>query len=159
MLLKLGCQLGQGYAIARPMPADQVVPWLEGWKTHEIWQNTVKLSRDDHALLFAAVEHRAWVSKLIHYLEGDLSIPPNLDKHQCQFGLWLDGHGMRRYADKPQLQQIISVHDAIHQFADMLVAKKWDHNDERLIEEIGLLKTNQKTLLALLNDLQQQKKS
>jgi diguanylate cyclase (GGDEF)-like protein/hemerythrin-like metal-binding protein/PAS domain S-box-containing protein len=158
MLLKLGCLLGQGYAIARPMPADQVLSWLEKWKPHETWQNTKKLSRDDHALLFAAVEHRAWVSKLIHYLDGDLSIPPNLDKHQCQFGLWLDGHGKRRYADTPYLQQIIAVHDAIHQFADMLVAKKWDHRDEQLVEEIGLLKANRETLLSLLNDLLQQKK-
>jgi diguanylate cyclase (GGDEF)-like protein/PAS domain S-box-containing protein len=155
MLLKLGCQLGQGYAIAKPMPADRVLPWMERWKTHEIWRNTKKLSRDDHALLFAAVEHRAWVSKLIHYLEGDLSIPPNLDRHQCQFGLWLDRHGKSRYDNKPQLQQIISVHEAIHQFADMLVAKKWDYRDERLVEEIELLKSNRDTLLVLLDDLLQ----
>jgi len=31
-LLKLGCELGQGYAIARPMPANIVPEWLEEWK-------------------------------------------------------------------------------------------------------------------------------
>jgi hypothetical protein len=37
----------------------------------------------------------------------------------------------------------------------MLVAKKWDYRDERLVEEIELLKTNRDTLLVLLDDLLQ----
>lgn len=31
-LLRLGCELGQGYAIARPMPADVIPEWLKEWK-------------------------------------------------------------------------------------------------------------------------------
>lgn len=31
MLLELGCRLGQGFSIARPMPATAVVPWLAQW--------------------------------------------------------------------------------------------------------------------------------
>ena len=31
-LLKLGCELGQGYAIARPMPASIIPEWLDEWK-------------------------------------------------------------------------------------------------------------------------------
>jgi len=30
-LLALGCDLGQGYAIARPMPADELPIWVEQW--------------------------------------------------------------------------------------------------------------------------------
>lgn len=30
-LLKLGCELGQGYAIARPMPAEVIPVWLHEW--------------------------------------------------------------------------------------------------------------------------------
>ncbi|MGM0629672.1 MAG: EAL domain-containing protein [Pseudomonadota bacterium] len=36
-LLELGCILGQGYGIARPMPAEEVLPWLESWKCPEGW--------------------------------------------------------------------------------------------------------------------------
>jgi EAL domain-containing protein (putative c-di-GMP-specific phosphodiesterase class I) len=32
-LLKLGCDLAQGYGIARPMPADKVSTWLMHWRT------------------------------------------------------------------------------------------------------------------------------
>lgn len=35
-LLELGCELGQGYAIARPMPNDELSAWLQQWS--EKWQ-------------------------------------------------------------------------------------------------------------------------
>lgn len=38
-LLQLGCQLGQGFDIARPMPADQLVDWIENWKCYDSWRN------------------------------------------------------------------------------------------------------------------------
>ncbi len=31
-LLKMGCETGQGYGIARPMPADELPKWLEIWR-------------------------------------------------------------------------------------------------------------------------------
>ncbi len=37
MLLQLGCELAQGYGIARPMPADQLPPWVAGWQPDEAW--------------------------------------------------------------------------------------------------------------------------
>jgi diguanylate cyclase len=33
MLLDLGCRMGQGYSIARPMPGADVLPWLAHWDT------------------------------------------------------------------------------------------------------------------------------
>lgn len=37
MLLKLGCEHAQGYAIARPMPANEFVQWLHDWKPPALW--------------------------------------------------------------------------------------------------------------------------
>lgn len=31
-LLELGCELAQGFGIAKPMPAERVPEWIEGWK-------------------------------------------------------------------------------------------------------------------------------
>jgi diguanylate cyclase (GGDEF)-like protein/PAS domain S-box-containing protein len=36
-LLALGCELGQGYAIARPMPAELVPDWLASWRVPIDW--------------------------------------------------------------------------------------------------------------------------
>jgi EAL domain-containing protein (putative c-di-GMP-specific phosphodiesterase class I) len=37
-LLKLGCQLAQGYGIARPMPAIDIPKWVSNWKADDSWQ-------------------------------------------------------------------------------------------------------------------------
>ncbi len=31
-LLAMGCELAQGYGIARPMPAEQMLPWVRAWE-------------------------------------------------------------------------------------------------------------------------------
>jgi diguanylate cyclase (GGDEF)-like protein/PAS domain S-box-containing protein len=37
-LLELGCHLAQGYAIARPMPGEQLLEWLDGWQSFASWR-------------------------------------------------------------------------------------------------------------------------
>jgi len=41
-LLDLGCDIAQGYGIARPMPADRVIPWIEAWMAPAPWLNRAK---------------------------------------------------------------------------------------------------------------------
>jgi EAL domain-containing protein (putative c-di-GMP-specific phosphodiesterase class I) len=36
-LLQLGCEFAQGYAIARPMPADDIPKWVSNWKADDSW--------------------------------------------------------------------------------------------------------------------------
>jgi diguanylate cyclase (GGDEF)-like protein/PAS domain S-box-containing protein len=36
-LIRLGCQLAQGYCIARPMPANQLPAWVASWKPDQAW--------------------------------------------------------------------------------------------------------------------------
>jgi EAL domain-containing protein (putative c-di-GMP-specific phosphodiesterase class I) len=33
----LGCDCAQGYGIARPMPASQLMGWLDQWKHQPSW--------------------------------------------------------------------------------------------------------------------------
>ena len=39
MLLQLGCELAQGYGIARPMPADELPAWIKQWKPDPMWSD------------------------------------------------------------------------------------------------------------------------
>ncbi len=36
-LLKLGCELAQGYGIARPMSAGDIPQWMSNWKADDAW--------------------------------------------------------------------------------------------------------------------------
>ncbi len=40
MLLSLGCNLAQGYGIARPMRAEDFPLWMSTWKTYDRWKET-----------------------------------------------------------------------------------------------------------------------
>ena len=37
-LLQLGCELAQGYGIARPMPASDIAAWIRDWATDVGWK-------------------------------------------------------------------------------------------------------------------------
>jgi len=44
MLLELGCELAQGYGIARPMPPDELPGWIKQWKPDPMWSDVQRVS-------------------------------------------------------------------------------------------------------------------
>ena len=40
MLISLGCELAQGYGVARPMPADKLPGWTSSWVPDPLWTAT-----------------------------------------------------------------------------------------------------------------------
>ena len=46
VLLHHGCELGQGYGIAHPMPADQLITWMKTWRPDPAWINQPKNEND-----------------------------------------------------------------------------------------------------------------
>ncbi|MNN82541.1 Oxygen sensor protein DosP [compost metagenome] len=38
LLLRLGCEVAQGYFIARPMPPEQIPGWVQGFIPPSQWQ-------------------------------------------------------------------------------------------------------------------------
>jgi diguanylate cyclase (GGDEF)-like protein len=43
MLVQLGCELAQGYGIARPMPADELPAWIKNWKPDPAWRDVASI--------------------------------------------------------------------------------------------------------------------
>ncbi|MBV1952283.1 MAG: EAL domain-containing protein [Cycloclasticus sp.] len=37
VLLQLGCEIAQGFTIAKPMPAADIPTWIDGWQPYESW--------------------------------------------------------------------------------------------------------------------------
>jgi hypothetical protein len=124
ILLQLGCNLVQGYAIARPMPAAAIPDWLATWRPDPSWLDQTPISRDDLPILFTWVEHRAWVAKVVGFIQGERNTPPPLQHQQCRFGLWL-GHDARLRKDNHYtIKALEPLHIEIHALASELIALK-----------------------------------
>jgi diguanylate cyclase (GGDEF)-like protein/PAS domain S-box-containing protein len=157
MLLQLGCELAQGYGIAHPMPAHAVPGWLAAWRPDSRWVDRPAVSRNDLPILFAGVEHRAWVAAIENHLQGQRDAPPPLEAHQCRFGAWLEAeslvcHGMRQFA----LAVIATLHQQAHLLAvELLELHARGQNRQalaRLAELRALRNRLQKHLGGLLQD-------
>jgi hypothetical protein len=91
--------------------------WSAAWRTDPAWIDLPAVSRDDLPLLFASVDHRAWIVAIEAFLKGERVAPPSLDCHHCRFGTWLDAGGMARHGGKPAFQAIELLHQKVHALA------------------------------------------
>ena len=153
MLLQLGCECAQGYGIARPMPAAQIANWLHEWRPADVWREQRPLNRDDLPLLFAGVEHRAWVIRVDNYLADEQAAPPELDVAACHFGAWIAGEGGRRYGSEPGFAEVDALHRAVHALAVELCALRRASPTDEALARVGELHALRDALLARLAGL------
>lgn len=74
MLLScLGCQLGQGFGIGRPMAAEAVLPWVRSFKAPQEWRRARHLAWHPalYDLLRLRYAHRQWREQVQSLLAGD----------------------------------------------------------------------------------------
>jgi len=139
MLLRLGCELGQGYAIAYPMPASAIPEWLSTWHPDPGWLNQLAANHNDLPILFGVVEHRAWVVSVSGYIQGTRNERPTLDSHQCRFGQWLNHDGLARFGHSLPFAKVLQLHRDIHDLAGELLDLKHDGYAELALARLDTL--------------------
>jgi diguanylate cyclase (GGDEF)-like protein/PAS domain S-box-containing protein len=119
LLMRLGCELAQGYGIARPMPGTDVFDWVHQFTPDPQWQlwsgHTWDMS--DFPLLVAQYDHLKWVKQIASVLEGiPLHLPRQelFDPHECRFGQWHDGPGRHKYGHLQGFAGLQTVHSEVH---------------------------------------------
>lgn len=113
MLLRFGCERAQGYAIARPMPANELAGWLRGWRPAAQWAHCPPL-RGDLPLLYPAVEYGALLRALDAYCRDARPDAPRLQASDFRFGQWLAATSQTRRAESPAFQAMLSAHGRLH---------------------------------------------
>ena len=119
MLMRLGCDVVQGFGIARPMPAADVAHWVRAFKPDPMWSLWAGTHWEltDFPLLVAQYDHVRWVRNLILAIDqpvGRIEEAEIADKHACRFGQWYDHHGRQHYGDLPEFAAIEALHTRLH---------------------------------------------
>jgi diguanylate cyclase (GGDEF)-like protein len=155
VLLRMGCDVAQGYGIARPMPADETFQWAKRYQLTPQWRQWVGVAWEwpDLPLLMAQKDHESWVKQVLLVIEGEpLTLPQAqlLDQHQCRFGQWYDGPGQDRYGHLTEFEEIRAVHEQVHQIGPAIIRlhQNGDFAQARRLSET-LLDLKQDILLRL----------
>ena len=144
VLLLLGCDMAQGFGIARPMPAEELPAWIAGFQPDELWNlgTAFNWSREDLPMLIAEVDHKRWTRSLHAYLDdptGDTP-PPAMEHTTCRFARWYNSARSQRYAAIESFKAIPEIHARAHAIGTQLICQKQAGNTpvpEALREEFS----------------------
>lgn len=116
LLMRLGCDVAQGFGLARPMPASEVPGWVASFRLDPMLAGSTAStwSREDLPLLLAPADHKRWLAQFAKHLDTPGSTPPHLDGRTCRFGRWNTGRGRSAYGDIPCFAHIEPLHMKVH---------------------------------------------
>jgi diguanylate cyclase (GGDEF)-like protein/PAS domain S-box-containing protein len=114
MLLHMGCEIAQGYGIARPMPADELGGWISTWRPDPRWADVPPVHAGNRPVLYACIEHDAWLAAFEAFLQGKRSTPPSLDAGQCRIGAFLSAEKQSARGELSVIQSVEALHEQLH---------------------------------------------
>jgi diguanylate cyclase (GGDEF)-like protein/PAS domain S-box-containing protein len=124
LLMRMGCDVAQGYAIARPMPASVVPTWVAGYRTSPKWSmwagNFVDLP--DLLLLVAQHDFSGWVRRFIQAIDnrtGESGVD-QVEFVETRFRRWYYGPGKSRYGQQTVFQEIEPIYREACALAEMV---------------------------------------
>lgn len=117
MLVALGCDVLQGYVIARPMPGEQLLPWLKAFSPDPRWAlaDTAYPRQTDFQILLHESSHRHHFDRLMGELAQEGAAQP-LAEPECRFDRWLADPQVRgRHGGERDFHDMEVAHLRFHQ--------------------------------------------
>lgn len=152
MLLLMGCDNAQGYAISKPMKACELVGWIQEYTPNKSWiefsqvQMTPQVKRIKQLELIL----NYCFENIKDYLQGSLEEKMDLTEMGCHFERWIRLLKQEQLFAESWVNQLHQSHEALLQVIEELVSH-YSVNDEQLTEpELSKFYTQFEKLQALL---------
>ncbi len=157
-LLRLGCSLGQGYGIARPMPFGELIAWKRRWDQDLEWRELKhRLEWNEEVDIQAAIaSHQQWSEGLIEMLrEADSARRVQLDSRHCALGRWLQRVGYLHYGHLPVYDEIRQYHEQVHTLGRELYELAYNGFRQEALERMPELEAMRDNFIAQIGQLQE----
>ncbi|HDS3849414.1 EAL domain-containing protein [Legionella pneumophila] len=120
LLSLFGCNLIQGYAIAKPIPATKLIPWIKNWKLAPEWGE----NRFSHAalnkLVKISIKHYLNFQSIRLYLENDQSSKPQLSLLACPVEQWFLENQQTIKEDR-RFKKVCDLHHKEHKLGNIII--------------------------------------
>jgi diguanylate cyclase (GGDEF)-like protein/PAS domain S-box-containing protein len=158
VLMRIGCDVVQGYYIARPMPGEQVPAWVAAFKPDAAWSRWAGAAwdRSHLPLVLAEYDHIKWVQRLVTAMDDqavDLSAEEVADPLGCRFGQWYADEGRRQYGHLRAFVDIEPIHLRAHELAREMVCLRDAGQTDGARSRIGELNHLKDTIVDRLGAL------
>jgi len=125
MLILMGCNIAQGYCIARPMSAYDIPAWLEHYQVNQQWVSiaTRDWSDKQKRLKLFELGVTSWHKRFMKNIQGssdDIDYWPIMEKRKCSCGLWIKREKQAEEFDISWLNGLDEAHNKLHELAGEL---------------------------------------
>lgn len=156
-LMEIGCDEIQGYAIAKPMPSDEVVEFIRNFTPDPRWKiaSHTLPSKADFELMVAEANHIYWVETVIEEFskQNPDSSLVELNHASCRFGQWFEQNRNKNYKLTSSFKELDLLHKQIHTYVGDIYSKiKKDYRVINL-DEIETLRVMSLNLTELLDKI------
>lgn len=158
VLLAMGCNQAQGYALARPMPIEQLMTFLSAYQPFSQWCAQSGLLKNHKqarlSLFYFYLKH--WIHQLQERLFAEPEIKtewPITQLADSHCGIWLEKARYHHYLDNTTLDQISHYHQYIFHSGNDLLASYLAGDIHASRAGYDALETTFKTTLAELHSL------
>lgn len=160
MLMRMGCDLAQGYGIAKPMQADAFAEWLKTYRPPRSWQSSASghWSRDDAPLFSAAYQHYAWLDRFTSDVRSEwVASSPSADiAPDAQFEHWIETVGAERYGLLAEFEHTRESYGNVRKTARAMVQFLLARNRERVAQCYDVLTLQSREFLTHVASLQEE---
>ncbi|QGU33854.1 EAL domain-containing protein [Thermochromatium tepidum] len=162
LLMRFGCDRAQGYGIGRPMPAEQVSDWMDGFAENWQWNLWMdpQLRSLDIPLLLIQYDHIKWIRHIVQAVESGERLPPAeapTASVVLRFDTWYSGEGRTQYGQLPAYTELGGLHHEILRLGRLIIERHGRGETAGLSAECDALIALKKRLLHQLKLLHQRR--